>query len=659
MTVREENLPQSSAHRSVHLPDQRERRTRRHEAEEKDIAAAVQEVQEEPASQEYSDDFDDYESDFEEEGEEDGRVVETDHRPEEHKTGDERAEIVKQENPLSEGNLIRDREEEREKKRISISPSVGVGIIDPDVPEIEHERDQEQLLSSSSSRSRRQRDLSSVIKLNAVTYQIYSHPGISYDVYMRMFGRKNHRQMATQTKERQDQSIQSEMYLMKDSWMQHPFYSYSVQQDKPFYHSDTRALVQSDPFRLLTFLRRCEKMLNILIKDSSTRNHTPSFPDAARTRSARRVMKLPAGSEKFCAQFHKLIGMSSFKKFPLSIIHAQSSSHLIISVQVNPDRQESFVLIWPASDASRPDHVLHTRSHVTCCCWTGDDRVVAGTRDGSLLLWDWREDGRCDKIDVESGFFVPREPAFASCCVTSLDVHRSCIVSIDAMDRKEEAGETGNPDQGCRRIVVVDEDALISFWIVEVVVVKQSEMGEGMFPGSKCKLLLEATTRIGVSARVTFMCSAQDDAACFFVGTDVGMIHEASQFHDARSPLIYSQNRDSESTLSAVSCISLNPVEKNLFLASFDDGTISLFRRTGSPSSGTHLMTWDSTDTQISSAITVHWLPSCPSAFVALSASSALVFWDLDTFLWNPLFKYQLTKYVYHSFRFPLLLPTL
>ena len=459
---------------------------------------------------------------------------------------------------------------------------------------------------------------------------------------MRMFGRKNHRQLATQTNERQDESIQSEMFLTKENWMQHPFYSYSVQQDKPFYHSNTRALVQSDPFRLLSFLRRCEKMLNILIKDSSTRIHTPNFPDSGPTKSARRVMKLPAGSEKFCAQFHKLIGMSSLKKYPISLIHAESSSSLIISVQVNPDRDESFLLIWPGSDACRPDHVLHARSHVTCCHWTGDDRVVAGTRDGSLLVWEWREER--NKIDVESGCFVPGEPAFASSCVTSLDVHQSCIVSIDAMDRQEEGA--GNPDQRCRRIVVVDEDALISFWIVEVVVVKQSEMGDGMFPGSKCKLLLEATTRIDASSRVTFMCSAQDDAACFFVGTDVGLIHETSQFHDARSPITYSPIRDADSPLSAVSSVSLNPAERSLFLTSFDDGTISLFRRGGPPSAETHLMTWDSTDTHITSAIAVHWLPACPSAFVALSASSSLLFWDLDTFLWNPLFKYELTKYV-------------
>jgi WD40 repeat protein len=435
------------------------------------------------------------------------------------------------------------------------------------------------------------------------------------------------------------------MYLMKDGWMQHPFYSYSLEQDKPFYHSNTRTLVHrsGDPFRLLSFLTRCEKMLNILIKDSDTRNQkNPNFPDSARTRSARRVMKLPAGSEKFCAQFHKLIGISTLKKFPLSIIRAESSSQLLISVQVNPETDESFLLIWPGSRACRPDHVLHTRSRVTCCYWTGDDRVVAGTSEGSLLLWDWQEGRSGSGIDVESGHFVPREPAFASSCVTSLDVHQSSIVSIDGMGR-----ESGNPDQGCRRIVVVDEQALISFWMVEVVVVNQSEMGEGMFPGSKCKLLLEARTGIDALSRVTFLCSAQDEAAgCFFVGTETGVIHEFSQF--TGSAITYTQIRDDadESTLSSVSCLSLNPVQRNLFVASFADGTISLFRRSGS-SPGTHLMTWDATDTQICTAITVHWLPSSASAFVALSASSSLVAWDLDICLWNPLFKYQLTKYVY------------
>lgn len=643
------DLVESSTHRSQHLSDQWVKGDQAHKEEEKDSTAAaakLEEPEELAATQEYSDDFDDYESDFEEEGEEGveggGKVVETDetdHGPEEQETRDESPEIVKQENSLSEGNLIRDREAEEswQKERISISASAGIRITDPYVPETE---DQQQL-SYSSSRSRRQRDLSSVIKLNAMTYQIYNHPGISYDVYMRMFGRRNHRQLATQTNERQEESIQSEMFVTKDSCVQHPFYCYSAQQDKPFYH-DSR--VHTDPFRLLSFLTRCEKMLNILIKDSSTRTQTPNFIDSASTKSARRVMKLPAGSDKFCAQFHKLIGMSSLKKYPISLIRTESSTQAIASLQVDEERGESFILIWRTSTACRPEHVLHARSHVTCCCWTGDDRMVAGTRDGSLLMWEWRGSYAGNRVDVDSGNFVPREPAYGSSCIASLDVHHSRIVSIDCMDRQEsEEGE--NPDQRCNRIVVVDEDAVISFWIVEVVVVKQSEMGEGMFPGSKCKLLLQASSKIDVSStRVTFMCSAQDAAACFLLGMDSGLIYETSQY--ASTPITYAQIRDAETPLSPVSCVSLNPADKSLFLASFDDGTISMFSRTRSQSAGTHLMTWDSTDTHIASTVAVHWLPSCPTAFVCLSASSSLLFWDLHTIIWKPLFKYELTKYV-------------
>lgn len=150
------------------------------------------------------------------------------------------------------------------------------------------------------------------------------------------------------------------------------------------------------------------------------------------------------------------------------------------------------------------------------------------------------------------------------------------------------------------------------------------------------------------------------DDSSLLIGSDTGFIFQVSRFiHCQEDSLIYPgltyhQVRDT-TFFSAVSCIDLHPVDTRLFLVSFADGSVSLFERgnfsdvisseVSKLQPQAPLMTWDSCDTQVCQDMKVEWLPSCNSAFVTFApASSSIVFWDLNTCVWNPLFKYQLTK---------------
>jgi hypothetical protein len=230
--------------------------------------------------------------------------------------------------------------------------------------------------------------------------------------------------------------------------------------------------------------------------------------------------------------------------------------------------------------------------------------------------------------------------------------------------------------------------------ITDSSVMEEDTSSEGMFPGSKSKLILEAVIKMPLlfinsihllfppqeddiedrnkrsnneksnenreSPSFSVMKSIRDsiDDSSLLIGSDTGLIIQVSRFTHCREDaviypgLTYHQFRDT-SSFSAVTSIDLHPLDTNLFLVAYADGSVSLFEKTcltflSEPNSSepqSPLMTWDSCDTQVSQELKVSWLPSSYSSFVTFArSSSSIVFWDMNISVWNPLFKYQLAK---------------
>ena len=353
--------------------------------------------------------------------------------------------------------------------------------------------------------------------------------------------RRNHRQAFCQSIDRGEETTQTDDYLLKDAQTQHPpshspsKFDDSEEDIEKWHQHEEKALLSreesidhgyddvksacrqrkrrsnnkrlekttiqrpTNPFNLLDFVHRSEKLLRVLLIDSKTRNigqhdesrsetrlsmSSPSFPatttsglTSPRTKSARRVMKLPAGSDKFCSQMYKLMGVSALKRIPVCLVCVSPDGTYLISVQVQEEHspavasttsagqrnlfsnqritkegtrfQESFLSIWNLKeDTVHPKIILHSRSHVTAVSFfkrkkrtsfnqnnpagdtscnddeetedddqeDDDERVIAGTVNGSLVVWEFEWNHHSS-----SSFSAMNAPFQASCLSSNLN----------------------------------------------------------------------------------------------------------------------------------------------------------------------------------------------------------------------------------------------
>lgn len=237
-------------------------------------------------------------------------------------------------------------------------------------------------------RSQRQRELMEIIKLNSVNYSMFDSPKIPYELFMRIYGRKNFCQKEIQTTDCNDSSSQTSFIRMFDESTQFPFIYFSTRYngstcqtsttkshqheitgssdmmmnnshiinhtkdyDLEEYQSENSRKVFSnnnnrrvqvmrhrvtDPFRLNHFLLRAEKVINALLDHQDqqilsssggySKKKSSSASSSLRSKSAKRLMKIPKGSEGFCSQFYKLIPSINYDQNRTSPLLSSASS---------------------------------------------------------------------------------------------------------------------------------------------------------------------------------------------------------------------------------------------------------------------------------------------------------------------------------------------
>ena len=404
-------------------------------------------------------------------------------------------------------------------------------------------RDDEAQSHYCESRGSRVRDLSAIIKLNTVSYSMFDSPKIPYEIFIRIFGRRNTAQKSCQVIQSNDSSDQTYEIIQFDESTQFPFIYREEEDDdvsscntfsdptaentgKEFlenlmrmipdekiihqtaHHNSNRRrgrrkskfqhkkilISSSDPFRLNHFLLKAEKVISSVVPWHQGKMMTMMSPSSAgdgrrsvntsrsisASKSGKRIMKIPEGSEGFCSQFYKLIPslffhhdsiirMSSPRQierrrssvtsrtfsssFRNPVVALSSDSSYLICVQnilVASGRQEenqnlpsddhkkkkthrkksededdddnedddeedsiagnkgrkdsdckvtssssseeSVISLWPLRPTqSSPDHLLRSRSLITCIKSDDSHVIYGGSGDGSVSIWDLRD----------------------------------------------------------------------------------------------------------------------------------------------------------------------------------------------------------------------------------------------------------------------------
>ncbi|XP_025053573.1 WD repeat-containing protein 60 isoform X3 [Alligator sinensis] len=348
----------------------------------------------------------------------------------------------------------------------------------------------------------------------------------------------------------------------------------------------------------------------------------------------------------------------------VSCLHvSQVQRQALLSVHGLPKKPAAILLdrkyiicVWNVWQPSSPQKVLVCDSEVICCCFSPNKAtlVFAGTVDGSLLVWDLREDSRlhrCMKFNETDWIF--RAPTFSTDGVLTSVNHTCSVQAIEPVSTsvyKEQSsyGLSGLSSQEemsglSFQIASIDETGILNLWVVvelQKVDIAGSQSDLGLIPGGKVKLVHSSTVQLNdslfpkdmmclktpLTLNIKFQPSNPNH---FIVGTNIGLVSHGTR-HDLRIPPKLFKPQQGGPRSVRVNAVDFSPFGKPIFLVGCSDGSIRLHQMT----SEYPLLQWnDSTDGQ--PVIALQWALTRPAVFLVLDASSNVYVWDLlENDLW-------------------------
>ncbi|KFQ70708.1 WD repeat-containing protein 60, partial [Phaethon lepturus] len=505
--------------------------------------------------------------------------------------------------------------------------------------------------SMASKQKKRYSELLPLIDLDfSVSFSLLDLPPVNeYDMYIRNFGKMNTKQAYVQCNEDNlERDIQTEEVETLEKWTQHPGESVLVS-GGPINSQDMSvngALTPKiDSQRLANFLRSACQVIAVLIEEDQV---------ATQPRWKLRSRQTSLSISDSCFQLNTNQPFLHDRKISYLYV-SQVQRQTLLSVHGLPEKagvgllnRKSIICVWNIWQPSSPQKVLICDSEVVCCCFSPNKTtfVFAGTIDGSLLVWDLREDSRMHPhvIISETGWTV-RVPTFSTDGILNSVNHTSPILAVEpvstsfytdqnyglsSLSYQEEM--SGSPFQ----IASMDENGILNMWVVvelQKVDLAGSQTDLGLIPGGKVKLVHSSTMELNNSLfpkdvrqrmpqtlTIKFLSSNPNH---FIVGTNIGLVGHGTR-HDLKLfPKLF---RPQESGLRSISinAIDFFPFGKPLFLVGCSDGSIRLHQMT----SEYPLMQWnDSTNGQ--PIIALQWALTRPAVFFVLDASSNIYIWDL------------------------------
>ncbi|XP_041346025.1 cytoplasmic dynein 2 intermediate chain 1 [Pyrgilauda ruficollis] len=504
--------------------------------------------------------------------------------------------------------------------------------------------------SMASKQKKRSSELLPLIDLDfSVSFSLLDLPPVNeYDMYIRNFGKMNTKQAYVQCNEDNlDRDIQTEEVETLEKWTQHPGESALVS-GGPINSQNTSVngapTPQIDSQRLANFLRSACQVIAVLLEE----DQVATQPRKLRSRQT------SLSISDSCFQLNTNQPFLHGRKIPCLYV-SQVQRQTLLSAHGLPEKagvgllsRKSLICVWNIWQPSSPQKVLICDSEVICCCFSPSKAtlVFAGTVDGSLLVWDLREDSRmhpCMMITETEWTF--RVPTFSTDGILNSVNHTSPILAVEpvstslnndhsyglsSLSYHEEM--SGPPFQ----IASMDENGILNMWVVvelQKADLAGSQTDLGLVPGGKVKLVHSSTMELSnslfpkdISQRmpqtltIKFLSSNPNH---FIVGTNIGLVGHGTR-HDLKVvPKLF---RPQESRLRSISITAIDffPFGKPLFLVGCSDGSIRLHQMT----SEYPLMQWNGS-TKGQPIIALQWALTRPAVFFALDASSNIYIWDL------------------------------
>ncbi|GAB1859922.1 Wd repeat-containing protein 60 [Camponotus japonicus] len=446
-------------------------------------------------------------------------------------------------------------------------------------------------------------ELLEMIKLDFMEWSLLECSPIPYDEFIRNYGKLNTQQVFTQTgDDNMDIEIQTDEVHNKNKWTQFP-----VTCRKELHDKRDIDLFKMEQNGVGNDLDETDD-INLTLRPSYDVLQLNEFLNRAGAVVLSLLEEKKHGGTVFQNNVDELLFSDGFVKLsidsvtflatrPVKIIHYSNVSNKILLTIHAPVEEEIETIskqdyitdccigcVWNISEPSMPKKLFYSQCSITACCFhlTNCDMVFAGLEDGSLSLWDLKDDemwhqkitDKANELD-----WVIRTPTYTTTGITELDAHTSQVVAIRVQSKIETtfAKERSNkfvPIQICS----LDEDGYLIIWsIVHNMGINIDDLGLSHWGNIRLvKNQKMSLTRRDKEIMNTFIDMHVDSASInnIYVMTNSTDVLHATCIGNKTNPLMYKPTEISECGSST--CIDVCPFGQSFFWIGCNDGTIRL-----------------------------------------------------------------------------------
>ncbi|XP_011058037.1 PREDICTED: WD repeat-containing protein 60 [Acromyrmex echinatior] len=444
-------------------------------------------------------------------------------------------------------------------------------------------------------------ELLEMIKLDFMEWSLLECNPIPYDEFIRNYGKLNTQQVFTQTgDDNMDIEIQTDEVSCKNKWTQFPVTCRKELHDKRDINlfkmeqigvgndldeiDDTNFLSRPsyDVLRLNDFLNRAGAVVLSLLEE---REHggTVFQNDVGDLAFSDGFVKLSVDTVTFLAtRSVKIIHYSNVLNKVLLTIHVPVEEELETISKQDYITDCCIGCVWNISEPSMPKKLFYSQCPITACCFhlTNCNTVFAGLEDGSLSLWDLKEDEMWhQKITDKANEleWVIRTPTYTT--TAELDAHTSQVIAIRVLSKIETtyAKERSNkfiPIQICS----LDEDGCLIIWSIlhnmgmNIDDLGLSHWGNIRLVKNQKMFLMKKDSEI-MNMFVDMHVDSANTNNIYIATNNTDVLH-ATYIGNRTNPLTYKPAEISKCGTST--CIDVCPFGQSFFWVGCNDGTIRL-----------------------------------------------------------------------------------
>ncbi|XP_046625405.1 cytoplasmic dynein 2 intermediate chain 1 isoform X1 [Neodiprion virginianus] len=546
------------------------------------------------------------------------------------------------------------------------SPPVSqISFIDFQKPK--DEKVQKKLLS----KSKRGEELLNMIKLDNVEWSLIEYTPIAYEDFIMNYGRLNTQQISVQTNEDNPETeTQTESIEFINKWTQHPITcrrnlnnsedvklfkleQIGVGEDTDCDETNTPIVPTYDILQLNEFLSKAGKVVLSLLEEKKvggnvlrSNSHELPFSEG--------FIKLAVDSVSFLVDrtVSLLHYSETLNKMLLSI-------HVLNSEGIETSNKEDYLTdccigcVWSTSEPSRPVKLFYSSCSITACCFhsTNYNVVFAGLEDGSINLWDLREDAMwhqkvTDKVNEVD--WVLRSPTYTTADSVSDNYHSSEIVAIRVVSYIEkDTSNASNNRLAPIQICTLDEEGELIVWsVLYTMGIRTDDLGLAHWGDIR----LQKTQQIAINTRrdklekiytgYFDMHVDSVDTNNLFLATNTNSILHATCIGNKVAPNIYRGNEIE--FCGGTRCIEGCPFKRSYFLVGCDDGTIRLH------SLKIERALLQLIDDECKNPVkSVQWSKSKPFTIFVLDSASKIHIWNLSNSDIYPMYTISTKKWGY------------